>query len=444
MAEESAPLQFRIGNAYITPIGFMDFTGVWRSKDVGSGIGTNFGSIPYNYVYGNKLSETRLSMQNSRVGFRVDAPVEGSHVIGYMEADFLGNNATNVAVSTNSNTLRSRLYWVDVRKGMWELMAGQSWSLITPGRTGISPLPQDIFYTQDVDVNYQAGLVWARLPELRLTVHPSKTLAIAVALDNPEQYIGGVNGAGTVTLPGGGLGTLAGTQLNNGTSTLGVPNLVPDVIAKIAIDPVKQVHIEVGGVERQFEVWNPNPTVNSTFSATGIGGFVNGGLEPIKGLRLIGNFFYGQGIGRYIFAQAPDLILNADGSITPVTAWSTVDGAELAAGRLSLYGYYSYIHVDSASTDAAAGVGCVSAATCAGYGYDGSPSSQNKNLQEITVGFTETFWKNPKVGALSLMGQYSYLDRTPFVIPTNGSSNAHTNMVFLNLRYTLPGESPKM
>ena len=30
-------------------------------------------------------------MQNSRLGFRVDALVKGAHVIGYMEADFLGN-----------------------------------------------------------------------------------------------------------------------------------------------------------------------------------------------------------------------------------------------------------------------------------------------------------------------------------------------------------------
>src|SRR5439155_9469999 len=41
-----APLQLHIGSAAITPVGFMDFTAVFRSTNPGSGIGTNFGSIP--------------------------------------------------------------------------------------------------------------------------------------------------------------------------------------------------------------------------------------------------------------------------------------------------------------------------------------------------------------------------------------------------------------
>jgi hypothetical protein len=448
MADEPAPLSFKIGNAYITPIGFMDFTGYWRSKDVGSGIGTNFGSIPYNYTSTDVLSESRLNMQNSRFGFRVDAPVAGAHVIGYMEADFLGNNPTNVAVSTNSNTLRSRLYFVDIRKGHWELLGGQSWSLITPGRSGISPLPQDVFYTLDVDVNYQAGLAWGRIPELRGVYHASDAVAFAVALDSPEQYIGGSSGGGAITLPAAdGLTTLSGTQLDNGATTLAVPNLVPDVIAKLAIDPSPRVHLEIGGIERQFKIWNPSPAVDNTFSATGLGGFVNFGLEVVPGLRILGNGFYGSGIGRYIFGQAPDLIVNADGSITTVTAGSTVDGFEFTHGAATLYAYYGGMYIDQTESQASLAAGapaCTTAKTCVGYGYPGSPSAQNKWIQEGTIGFIHSFWKNPKVGALSLMGQYSYLARAPWAIPANGSTDAHVNMVFLNLRYTLPGESPKM
>ena len=43
----------------------------------------------------------------------MDADVKGAHVIGYMEADFHGNNLTTCRV-TNSNTMRERLYWVDI------------------------------------------------------------------------------------------------------------------------------------------------------------------------------------------------------------------------------------------------------------------------------------------------------------------------------------------
>ena len=106
-----------------------------------------------------------------------------------------------MAVSSNSNTLRSRVYWVDVAKGKWEFLAGQTWSLITPGRTGISPLPGNLFYSQDIDVNYQAGLVWGRIPELRFVFHPTSKAAIAVALDNQEQYWGGSAGGPTPVLP---------------------------------------------------------------------------------------------------------------------------------------------------------------------------------------------------------------------------------------------------
>jgi hypothetical protein len=83
--EEAAPLQFRLGSAYFTPIGFMDFTSVFRDTDPGSNIGTNFGSIPYrtpSNVAGN-LSEFRMSPQNSRLGMRVDAKVNGYKVLGY-------------------------------------------------------------------------------------------------------------------------------------------------------------------------------------------------------------------------------------------------------------------------------------------------------------------------------------------------------------------------
>ena len=177
--EQISPLQFHIGSATFTPVGFMDFTSVYHNHAAGGNIGTSFGSIPYAtstsglLPYTTNLSEFRLSVQNSRIGFRTDADVKGAHVIGYMEADFLGTPASlNVAVTSNSQLLRARLYWVDVMKGSWEILGGQTWSLLTPGRVGISPLPSNVFYTQDMDVNYQAGLFWGRIPELRFVYHP--------------------------------------------------------------------------------------------------------------------------------------------------------------------------------------------------------------------------------------------------------------------------------
>ena len=449
--DEVSPLQLRIGSAYLTPVGFMDFTGVFRSKVNGSGIGTNFGSIPYTTLnaYQGNLSEFRESMQNSRIGFRIDANVHDAHVIGYMEADFLGNNPGNVAVSSNSNTLRSRLYWVDVRKGMFEILGGQTWSLLTPGRTGISPLPGDLFYSQNIDVNYQAGLVWGRIPELRFVLHPTNTAAFAVALSSPEQYIGGSSGAGTVTFPSGFTGTngILGTtssssaQFNNGATTLNVPNLSPDIIAKVALDPSKRFHIEFGGVERQFKDYVVLSGVGVKNTKTGGGGFVNANVEIFKGVRLITNNFYGDGVGRYIFGLAPDLIVRGDGSISPIRAAAGVSGLEFTHGKSFFYAYYGGLYIARNTA-----VDTTSSATpqpLIGYGYAGSSNAQNRTIQEATIGFNQTLWKDAKFGALNFMGQYSYVSRNPWVIGTGGE-DAHLNMVFLNLRYTLPGSAPTL
>jgi hypothetical protein len=77
-----------------------------------------------------------------------------------------------------------------------------------------------------------------------------------------------------------------------------------------------------------------------------------------------------------------------------------------------------------------------------GYGYDGSAAGQNRTIQEGTVGFARTFWKDAKYGAFTLMGQYSYLSRIPWSVAAGQAANAHVNMVYLNVRYSLPGAAP--
>ena len=433
---EESPLQFHIGSASITPVGFMDFTSMWRSKDNGSGIGTNFAGIPYGTTpFQTNLSEFRFSMQNSRIGFRVDADVKGAHVIGYMEADFLGNNPGNVAVSSNSNTLRSRLYWVEVRKDKWEILGGQTWSLITPSRSGISPLPGDIFFTQNIDVNYQLGLAWGRIPEFRFVYHPSAKAAFAIALESPEQYVGGSAGGGAPTFPAALTATYPGGELNNGGTTLGVPNRAPDIIVKLALDPSKKFHFEVGGVARFFQTFNPVTAAH--YSATGGGGFANLNFELLKGFRLLTNNYWSDGGGRYIFGQAPDLIARVNGSPSLIHSASTVDGFEFTHKNTLLFGYYGGMVVGRDFVLDTNG-------KPVGYGYVGSGSGQNHNVQEGTVGFNQTLWKNAKYGALNLMGQYSYVSRAPWSVASGQPKNAHLGMAFVNLRYTLPGSAPTL
>jgi hypothetical protein len=435
---EVAPLSLRIGSAYITPVGFMDFTSIWRSTVSGSGIGTNFGSIPYGNTTQGKLTEFRLSAQNSRIGSRVDAMVKGAKVLAYWESDFLGFVPTNAAVSSNSDTFRLRLYWVDVSKDKWEFMGGQSWSMMTPGRKGISPLPGDLFYTQDIDVNYQAGLTWSRDPQFRFVFHPNSVTAMGISLESPEQYIGGSAGGGVVTLPSA-YATPYASQLNNGQTTLTVPNLHSDIVAKIAFDPKlpngNGFHFEAGGTVRTFRVFNP--LNNQHDQITGGGGQVNLNLELFKGFRAVTNNYWSDGGGRWIFGQAPDLIVQADGTLSAVHSGSTVSGFEYTRKNTFLYGYYGGVYIGRNSAIDANG-------KYVGYGYPGSPGSQNRTIQEGTFGFTQTFWKDAKYGALSFMGQYSYLARNPWAVASGSPKNAKQNMVYFNLRYALPGSAPTM
>jgi hypothetical protein len=436
--EAPGPLSIHIGDAYITPVGFMDFTNVFRTTTVGSGIGTNFGSIPFNNVPAGKLTEQRLSTQNSRIGFRVDTSVKGVKVLAYMESDLLGTPPGNVAVSSNSDAMRLRLYWVDLKKDKWEVLGGQTWSLMTPGRNGISALPGDLFYSQDIDTNYQLGLTWGRIPEFRFVYHPTSTVAWAIAASSPEQYIGGSAGGGTVVLPSAFTSSYA-NQLDSGGTTLNAPNVIPDIITKLAFDPKVgplHQHIEVGGIMRAFRVYNP--LASQHYSAIGGGGFVNFNLELAKNFHAIANTFFSDGGGRYIFGQGPDLIIRADGSPSLVHAYSTAAGFEATpAANTLLYAYYGGAYFGrNTAIDPATG-------KLVGYGYTGSSNGQNRNIQEGTFGVTQTLWKSPNYGSLIFMAQYSYLNRDPWYAGT-GPKDAHTNLVFLNLRYALPGSAPSI
>ena len=441
--DDSSPLQIHIGEATITPVAFMDFTSVYRNHDTNGSIGTNFGNIPYQSTsaYAPNLSEFRLSSENSRLGLRVDADVHGAHVMGYMEADFHGNNAANVTMATNSNTLRERVYFVDLNTGHFELLGGQTWNLATPGRSGISPLPADVFYSNDIDLNYQLGLVFGRTPELRLVWHPSKKVAWAFAVDNPDQYIGGNGGSAAVVLPA--LLNTSSTylgELDNGSgNTLSTPNLAPDFITKLAFDPNKHIHFELGGIESNFKVYDTLTT--TSFSSQGGGGFVNANVEIFKGFRLVTNNFWSDGGGRYIYGEAPDLVVRANGSLSLVHSGSTVTGFEFTHKKTQIYSYYGGMYVQKNTGYDANGTSLI------GFGMEKGSSAtnaENRAIQEATFGFNQTIWKNPKYGALNFMGQYSYLTRAPWYEKVGAPPNASVDMLFFNLRYSLPGSAPTM
>jgi len=430
----TSPLAIHVGDADLLIGGFMDATVVMRSTGTGNGIATSFGSIPFsrtatgaNNPAGN-LSETRFSAQNSRLTLQATSTFGSARVKGYLEADFLGNTATNLNVTSNANTLRMRLFWGQYTRGTFEFLAGQSWSLMTPNRQGLSPMPGDIFYGQVVDTNYQSGLIWGREMGFRFIAHPSSRVTAGVALENPQQYVGGA-----VVLPA----SFPASEVETGAgavgSSSGVPNRYPDIIGKIALDPRTgrtHQHIDAAVLIRGYRTYNP--ATDADHSATGTAGSINVALEPVPNVTLIAMNYFSSGGGRYIANEnIPDFIVNADHSMSLVKSWSGIYGAEVTAKKSLLYGYYSVAHADPLTAFDANGT------TPIGFGVTGSQSA-NHIVEEFTAGLTQTFVKDARIGGMQLMLQYSKVRRTPFAVPVNTPATAATNMVYVNVRYILP------
>ena len=429
----TSPLAIHVGDADLLVGGFMDLTEITRSTDTGNGLGTSFGSIPFTTTaagapnLAGRLSETRFSAQNSRLTLQGTSKWGSVGVKGYIEADFLGNTSTNINVTSNSNGMRMRLYWVQVTDGKFEFFAGQSWSMMTPNRQGISPAPGDLFYSQDVDTNYQSALIWGRTPGVRFLVHPNSTVTAGLALENPEQYVGSA-----VVLPA----AFNAAQVDTGASNLGstspVPNLYPDIIGKIAFDPKTgktHQHVDAMFMVRGYKTYMASTDTKNT--QTGKAGSINAVFEPVHNFKVVLNNYFSDGSGRSISNEnMPDFIVNPDGTMSTVSSFAGIYGLEETVKNTLVYGYYSLARADAQTTVDANGT------TPIGFGI--TSQSANHKVEEDTVGLTETLFRDPKIGGLQLMLQFSYVKRTPFAVPVNTPSSANTKMLYVNFRYILP------
>ena len=416
-----SPLSFRIGGADFAPGGFMDFATAWRSTNIGSGVATSFAAVPFSNTAAGRMQEFRSSAANSRVSLTItERPTKSISVTGYLEGDFSGNQPGSLYVTSNSNTWRMRHFWVDVSHGKWEVLGGQTWTLLTPNRFGVSAVSSNVFVGLGEDSNYMPGLVWGRPGQIRVVYHPDRKWSIAASVENPEQFVT----TGT-TVP-----SFASSQVDNGTNTA-TPNVRPDIVAKVAYDTRisgRGLHFELGGFSRQFRT---SPVQGKYFTAQGVGGTADGILEVAKNFRLIATAFYSSGGGRYLVGLGPDFIVGPDGSVSPVHSMGGIAGFEYAPNPKSqFFGYYGGTYFNRNYT-------VVGPASYLGFGFPGS-SSANRQFQEPSFGYYYTYWKNPKYGALQLITEYAYLTRAPWYTAPGTPSTAHAHMIFGSMRFTLP------
>lgn len=420
----------RLGPAKVRLLGYPAMTTLWRSTNSGGNVGTSFANLPFNNTVPGTTSEFRVSPQSTRLALRVDAGVKSSNAAGYFEMDFGGlPNAGNIAVTSSGYTFRIRQAWFDWGKGKWELTGGQLFSLMTPSKKDLLPWPGDVATTHAIDVNYVAGLVWGRYPQFRVVYHASKQTAFGVSAENPEQQVDN-----NVFFPSA-LSSILTTQYNTGGNELNVPNMTPDFVVKGSFDRKsdgdRAVHFDVGAVMRTFRSWSGTQVSGKDY-AFGSGVGANFNMDVLKGIRLMLDGFASDGAGRYIGGLAPDVIVKANGSISPIHSYSWVSGFEIAPSTITgLYFYYSGLYAQKNATLNSNGTCCV------GFGYPGANTNADRLIEEATTGYSRVFWKYETIGSMQWGVQYAYAWLYPWVAGT-GPNSAHVNMLFGQVRYNLP------
>lgn len=452
---KDSPLSFRIGGTDFTPGGFVDFQNIFRTVNTGNVIGTNFGAIPFSNTAAGHLTEYRSSGQYSRWNLKIAGKYGANNITGFVEGDFNGNDAANVFATTNPHTLRLRLFFVDVKRGIWEFTAGQAWSLITPNRVGTSPMSSDLATTYSTDANIHVGVPYSRDGQFRVTVRPNDKFSWALSIENPQQYTNG-----EVTVPTAFNAVLA-TQLD-GAATTGVPNLFPDVMTKMAWDTKmggRNFHVEGGGLITSVKVTaipGGGTTFNShsNFGTAGMGGL---NFDLAKNLRVMAYGLYGTGIARYFNGLGPQYVVapiaTGPGTFTidtsMVHAGSAYTGIEATMGKTQIGAYYggyyfgrnSFNDLTAAATatpiSCAPGLAAVNR-PCIGFGGTNSANNNNRAIQEGSFVLTQTLWKNPQYGALLLINDASYSTRAPWFVAAGAPKNAHMFMDHLVIRYVIP------
>ena len=470
---KASPLSFRIGAADFTPGGFVDFENVFRTTNTGNVAATGFGGIPFSNTVGGHLTEYRSTGQYSRFNIKVNTKFGENDVTGYVEFDFNGNDANNVFVTSNPHTDRLRLYWLDLKRGKWEFLGGQTWGLQTPNRLGVSPNPADLSLGYHEDAGIGVGYNYTRAGEFRVAYHFNDNFVWAVALQNPDQFTNG-----EVSFPAAFNAQLAGgsiTQFDAGNQTT-TPNVGPDFLTKFAYDhdfSARHIHFEAGGLETAIKttVLAPSNTATAAFTHhTAVGGGVFGGTTIDlfrapggQNFRFVANAMWGDGIGRYLNGLAPDAVVRpingagttcaivggvatgCDAKASLVHSGDMVAGFELQPHPKTQFGLY----YGGAYAQRNFAVDITSTAVVQpfiGFGFPnstapvraGSGNNNNRALQEGTVDWVQTFWRNPQYGAVQLYTQASYLTRAPWFVAAGAPKNAHLFMSYVSLRYVLP------
>jgi hypothetical protein len=419
--------RFQLGGLSIQLGGYIDATAIVRSRNMVADVSSSWQAIPYAQSPLYHEPEFRGSARSSRLALLLEGrPDANTRVAGFFEADFKVAGTSSNSNESNSYAMGIRHAYLTVDRADLGLhvLAGQSWSLLTLDRVGITPRQEQIPLT--IENAYVPGFNWTRNAQLRLVESfDERRLWAGLSFESPlsTYYVNNANNTGVV----GGTVNYAnpGGSLLNSTANYS-DDIAPDVVAKLAYDP-SFGHYEVDGVARFLHDRVTATIANrSGRDNTAVAGGVGGGLIlPVvgKSLTFQASGLVGQGIGRYGEAQFPDATIGANGQPLPLPEVEALLGLVGHPNRdWDLYAYVGTEQVAKRSYNELNGKVLTSYGYGNGYYSDagcdtaGSALACVGNTRGITQGTLGAWWRfvHGPFGTLQVGTQYSYTTRTAF------------------------------
>jgi len=440
--ETPAALHFR--GITLTPGGFFDMTGIYRTHNENADVDSTFGGIPFSGTANAQLSELRGSARATRFSLLAEGKINNWKTSGYAEFDFEGAAPTANELESNSFNPRARQLWAQLQfnNGL-SLAGGQTWSLLTTYRKGIELRQEMVPIT--IDLQYVPGYNWARQWSFRVTKNFHKNMWAALAVENPETSLSvtnppagifGFNTSTNATSPSS-VFTLSNTPGANGIST----DIAPDLIGKLVFEP-GWGHFEVKAIGRFFR---DRFNGSNNYTAGG-GGGIGIVLPATKKLDVIFEGLAGNGIGRYASGLGPDVTVRPDATIVPLRTLQTMAGLEWhPTSRWDWYVYGGDEYYSRTSYTNATGqpVGYGSPLNNNSGCQVESPTAtqpcqaQTRSLWQLQPGFWYRFYKG-SAGTVAMGMSYSYTNRSTWAGLEGLQHKGVENIVMTSFRYYLP------
>ncbi|WP_407167114.1 hypothetical protein [Bradyrhizobium sp. ORS 111] len=429
--------------------GWIDLTGIYRSRNLASDSGSIYNFIPFPQSKNFNTDEARFTARQTRFSVLAEANATADvRVAGYGEIDFEGAAQTANSVATNSFNPRLRQASIEIDRtdlGL-HVLAGQSWSLNTPSKAGIDPRAADT--PGVIDFELVPGFLGARQPGIRVWQDFGPELKLAISAENPQTSFFGGNTPLVGTPAVGPQGVLNPNLLVNLTGPGGSffnslnnvsLNHVPDVTVKAAWDPQLgpyKLHLEGWALYRDF--YDRFNFANHDVNTVSFGGHLSAEIVP-RTLEVQASASYGA-LGRFTATPFPDVTVRQDGSIQPLpitaflvgTVWHTTPSLDLYAyaglektkATFSNVGTVPFGYGNPLYNNLGCNIENSPAATCNG---------NTSEVRQYTAGFYDTIFKG-SYGTIKAGAQYSYTQRFAFA-GVGGAPKTDDHIVMTQLRY---------